>query len=112
MSDVERLQRIYRSLNHQEQQTLLYFAEFLEQNSEPVVVEKLSRVEIPRPQEEKVIHALRRLAQSYPMLKDEEILKQGADMMSLHFVSGRPAEEVIDELEEMFATHYKAYLEA
>ncbi len=108
----EQLQQIYHALAHQEQQALLYFAEFLQQNSEPPVeLEKQKPVDIPRPAEEKVIHALRRLAQTYPMLKHEQLLKQGADMMSSHFVTGRPAPEVIDELEEIFLQHYQHYLE-
>lgn len=111
MSDAARLQTIFQSLSHQEQQTLLYFAEFLEQNRQPSVEEeKVAKVEIPRPDEEKVIHALKRLAKSYPMLKDEAILKQGADLMTLHFVSGQPAAEVIDQLEQIFEQHYQHYL--
>ncbi len=110
MDDTARLQQIYHALAEQEQQALLYFAEFLQQNSEPVTQEKQEPVDIPRPQEEKVIHALRRLAQTYPMLKHEQLLKQGADLMSAHFVTGRPAAEVIDELEETFRQHYQVYL--
>jgi hypothetical protein len=108
----EQLQRIYHALQQQEQQALLYFAEFLQQNSAPAAEqEKQEPLDIPRPQQEKVIHALRRLAQTYPMLKHEALLRQGADLMSSHFVTGRPAAEVIDELEEIFLRHYQAYLE-
>lgn len=110
MDDVARLQQIYHALAEQEQQALLYFAEFLQQNSEPVEQEKQEPLDIPRPEEEKVIHALRRLAQTYPMLKHEQLLKQGADLMSAHFVTARPAAEVIDELEEIFQQYYQAYL--
>ncbi len=112
MSELERLQQIYRALPHQEQQALLYFAEFLQQNSEPVEQEKQTPLEIPRPEQEKVIHALQRLAKTYPMLKHEQLLKQGADLMSAHLVSGRDAVAVIDELEEIFRNHYQRYLES
>lgn len=107
----ERLQQIYTLLPEAEQYALLRYAEFLQQSSEPVVLEKQEPVAIPRPEQERVVKAIRRLTETYPMLKHERLLKQGADLMSAHLVSGRDAVEVIDELEGIFRDHYQRYLD-
>mgnify|MGYP003957382135 FL=1 len=107
----DRLQQIHAALQKEEQYTLLRYAEFLLQSSEPVEQEKTEPLEIPRPQKEHVVKAIRRLAKTYPMLKHEKLLKQGADLMSAHLMNGRDAVEVIDELEGIFQAHYQRYLE-
>lgn len=105
-SEQQRLQRIFRRLPPAEQQTLLAFAEFLQTKS----VEKppLSTVILkPRPPDESVVAAIKRLSQSYPMLDKAVMLDESSRLMSEHILQGRDKVEVINELEAVFLKHYK-----
>ena len=103
--------KLFSSLDKPRQQQLLDFAEFLvEKFSESIdensqVSEK--PLEIPRPENESVIAAIKRLSKSYSMLNKDDMLHETSDLMSSHVLKGRPAEEVIDELEILFVTHYE-----
>jgi hypothetical protein len=61
---------------------------------------------IPRPREESVVLAIKRLRASYPMLDAGELLHEASALMSEHVLRGRAAIEVIDELEALFERHY------
>ncbi len=61
----------------------------------------------PAPEGESVIAAIKRLSKSYSMLNKGDMLHETSDLMSAHVLKGRPAEEVIDELEIMFLRHYQ-----
>lgn len=113
MSDLEQLQRLFSGLAEPDRHALIRYAEFLSANGpeDELPAVKEDPVELPRPEEEKVIYAIRRLAQTYPMLNHDRLLRQSADLMSAHLVNGRPASDVIDELEAMFLTHYQSYLD-
>ena len=119
-SDERRLTRIFRRLDHQSRRTLLRFAEFLHQEgdgraSDPgadAVPGELSLVEpeaIPRPATETVVGAIKRLSLSYHMLDRHQMLDETSSLMAAHVLNGRPARDVIDELEALFARHYGAY---
>ncbi len=113
---VAELQQIYQDLDEKGRDALLSYARFLGQQEEETAerseaLPKEQPQEIPRPEKERVIHAIRRLTETYPMLKHEHLLKQSADLMSAHLVSGRAADEVIDELESLFRQHYQQYLD-
>ncbi|GAB6044338.1 hypothetical protein [Endothiovibrio diazotrophicus] len=84
---------------------LLAFAEFLygRRPRKPEVVEPR---EIPRPTEESVVKAIRRLSESYPMLDRGKVLHETSMLMSQHVMQGRPAVEVVDDLELLFRRHY------
>lgn len=99
-----------------ERETLLAFAEFLAaraSGTQPMTAEPAPVIPeprpMPRPANETVIGAIRRLAQSYDMLDRAALLHEAAALMSAHVLEGRPAPEVIDELEALFARHYQAY---
>ena len=64
-------------------------------------------VNLPRPENESVVAAIRRLSKSYRMLDKSDMLHETSDLMSSHVLKGRPAEEVIDELEVLFLRHYE-----
>jgi hypothetical protein len=102
----------YRSLGEAQKQSLLDFADFLgaraRMTAEPVPQQPLH---IPRPENETVIKAIRRLTMTYPMLDRNKLFHDTAHYMTQHTVQGRPAAEVIDELEIVFKRHYEAYLE-
>lgn len=103
-----RLSEIAKGLPEAEQQTLLHFAEFLRTQAaaaEPVPLPEPKA--IPRPPEESVIKAMRRLSETYSMLERGRLLNETSALMTQHVMQGRPAVEVIDELEALFATHYE-----
>lgn len=59
----------------------------------------------PVPAGESVVGALRRLCASYPQLNRRRLLAAAADLLAAHSLHGRPAAEVIDELEALFHSH-------
>lgn len=102
-----RLQQLLPSLPEAQQQQLLEFAEFLSTRHPgiPPVSEPLS---IPRPEQETVVAAMKRLRETYPMLDPEQLLNEASGLMSAHMLQGRPANEVIDELEQLFLDRFHA----
>ena len=62
---------------------------------------------IPRPDNEKVVAAVKRLSKTYFMLDKTKMLAVTSELVIQHVVQGRDAAEVIDELERVFETHYR-----
>jgi len=115
--DQRRLLRLYAGLNEQRRASLQAFAEFLsqqqEQNdpgSQSASQETLQPEDIPRPQEESVVAAMRRLTKTFPMIDRDALLDKATSLMTAHMLQGQPAPEVIDELEVLFHEHYEIYL--
>jgi hypothetical protein len=115
MSDLEEhLLTLFRELTAADQASLLAFAEFLRSRAgappvarpapEPVVIPEPEA--IPRPEQESVVKAVKRLAQTYPMLDKSKMLTDTSALVMQHVVQGRDAVEVIDELEIVFQRHY------
>ena len=106
-----RLARLYRSLEPADRRTLVAFAEFLAHGrpseTAPEPVQEPNRA--PRPEEETVIAAIRRLSLSYSMLDREPMLHETSALMTAHVMKGRGSAEVIDELESLFERHYQDY---
>ncbi len=109
MSDESRLQRIYQSLTQADQASLLAFAEFLlsRQESETALKPLATPTDIPRPEEETVVGAIKRLKQTYPMIESMTVFSKASGLMTEHMVQGRDVVEVIDEMEMVFATAYE-----
>lgn len=118
-----RLLSMLGKLSPADQDHLLVFAEFLASRKSPSdqntsVADELSadlaatasEPEIePRPSDESVIAAIKRLSRSYSMLDKADMLHETSDLMSAHVLKGKPAVEVIDELEVLFVTHYEKW---
>lgn len=108
----QKLLKLYRRLSEVDQAALLGFAEYLVHRAtshNPAGSEREATFEpqaIPRPDDETVIGAIRRLTATYPMLDREPLLHETADLMSAHVLQGRGAVEVIDELEVVFRRHF------
>ena len=102
----KQLLAIYRQLPAEDAQTLEAFAEFLQQRATPEAVD-LSIQDIPRPAQESVVAAIKRLSNTYPMLDKGKVLNETSALMSQHIIQGRAAQEVIDELEQLFRSHYQ-----
>jgi len=103
--------KLFSRLDKNRQQQLLDFAEFLVEKSPQGTVDASEvaeqPLEIPRPDNESVIAAIKRLSKSYSMINKDDILHETSDLMTSHVLKGRPAEEVIDELEALFVTYYE-----
>jgi hypothetical protein len=111
---VQKLQQIAKQLPSAQQQTVLDFAQFLLAQHRAKVDEKPAVLAepklLPRPQDESVIAAIRRLAQSYPMLDKAVMLNETSHLMTEHVLQGRDRVSVIDQLEQIFWQHYQTYL--
>ena len=115
-ADQRGLLKLYRALNEQDRVNLLAFAEFLQQRAgglsgeeaQPSVLSEPRSV--PRPSEESVVGAIKRLSDSYFMLNRDDLLTDTSSLMTAHIMRGRTAPDVIDELEELFARQYQEYL--
>ncbi|WP_338035843.1 hypothetical protein [Halochromatium roseum] len=115
-----RLLKILRALDVQDRATLIAFAEFLMAGGvagADSVAGALERTPAPpepqhepRPPQESVVAAIKRLRRVYPMLDAAEMLQETSALMATHLLQGRDAAEVIDDLEVLFVRRYQARL--
>lgn len=104
---------VLESLSPADQSSVLSFAEFLlsraaTATAAPAVAVEMPEPELgPRPQDEKVVAAIKRLSKAYYMLDKSKMLGVTSDLVTQHILQGREAMEVIDELEQVFADHYR-----
>jgi hypothetical protein len=109
----EKIIGVLASLSPADQAAVLSFAEFLVSRAAtakaaPAVVVEIVEPELgPRPQDEKVVAAIKRLSKAYYMLDKSKMLGVTSDLVTQHILQGREAMEVIDELEQVFADHYR-----
>jgi hypothetical protein len=103
-----KLQQIYQGLPSEQQQQLMDYAEFLAERhpveSAPV---DLQIVDIPRPQQESVVAAIKRLSASYHMVDRSKMLHETSGLVTQHVMQGRDAAAVIDDLELLFKNIYE-----
>lgn len=103
-----RLVEIAGQLSRDEQTALLDYAEFMLTRSEHAkTLSMRDPIDIPRPEDETVVAAMRRLSDTYPMLNKDKILHEAAGLMSEHVMQGREANVVIDELQILFHRHFE-----
>jgi len=108
----KRLVTLFGRLPVREQESLLDFAEFLAVRAGSEAALPPSRPEpIPRPAQESVIAALKRLSATYPMIDSGRVLHEASQLVSQHMVGGEEAEKVIDALEALFDRHYRKQCE-
>lgn len=112
MNSSEReLLELYRQLNPEQQQTAQDFLTFLCSRKLPLVpADAPLPLAIPRPEQESVVKAIKRLRATYPMLEPNKLLHDTSNQMSRHMIHSVPAVEVIDELELVFRRHYDAHI--
>lgn len=126
MNDQEqRLLSYLRQLTEQDRHSLLRFAAFLagDQNSERTqtatrqmqddVAEEKAIPQpqyIERPENERVVDALKRLASVYPMLDKKPLLDKASTQVAQHVMFAKPAVQVIDEIEKIFAEAYDKFV--
>ncbi|WP_455218259.1 hypothetical protein [Kaarinaea lacus] len=105
------LLKVFRSLTREAQDNLSDYAEFLLQRYGVETELPVQPLDIPRPQSETVIAAIKRLSQTYPMLNKDNMLHETSGLMAQHLLQGRDAVEVIDELEAIFLRQYNSQLQ-
>jgi len=108
-AEQRRLLRLFGALGREDKASLTAFAEFLANRSrrEPPATEPVRPRDIRRPSRESVVAAIKRLSQTYFMLDRSAMLDQTSALMTAHVIQGRPAEQVIDDLEGLFSEHYR-----
>lgn len=111
--DQRRLLALFGRLGAADKGSLLAFAEFLVQRDGEATQQHgpCPPTTAPRPASESVVAAMRRLSEGYGMLDKAAILHEAAGLMAEHTLQGRPAVEVIDELEGLFEREYQRYLD-
>jgi len=108
-ADERRLLRLFRALNGSKQAGLFDYAEFLLARALPEAESvPQSPQDIPRPDQESVVKAIKRLRETYPMLDRAKLIHETSALMSQHLVQGRTAVEVINDLEVLFQRHYQS----
>ena len=104
-SDQQSLLTLYQDLEPEARSSLIAFAEFLVQRQttqkENVEALPLEPRQIPRPDNETVIGAIKRLSETYFMLDRDALFSETSALMSTHIMQGREAAEVIEELEAL-----------
>ncbi len=126
MKDQEkRLLSYLHQLSPQDAHTLLRFAAFLageQTTAEADTALQVSQTgetttpEIPqpqfveRPENERVVDALKRLSSIYPMLEKKKLLDKASTLVAQHVMFAKPAKEVIDEIEKLFAEAYDKFV--
>ena len=111
----EKIIGVLASLSPADQAAVLSFAEFLLSRAAtaapaiaPAIAVEMPEPELgPRPQDEKVVAAIKRLSKAYYMLDKSKMLGVTSELVTQHILQGREAVAVIDELEQVFADHYR-----
>ncbi len=95
-----RLVAVLEQLDEAGRRTLVEYAEFLVSRREvPTIAPDIAA----RPAGETVLQAIKRLNGSYPGLRRAALMQPVGELLSQHMVDGRAADEVIDDLEVLYA---------
>ncbi len=89
---------------------LFEFAEFLKSRAPEPVSKITEPLGIERPEKESVVAAIKRLKKNYPMILQKELLNETSEFMMQHMMQGKSAVDVIDDLEVLFESKFKATL--
>ena len=115
---------IYSRLSEHDAHSLLRFARFLAESDETTAEQKTELVKsdedasdsipqpekIERPEQEKVVDALKRLSATYPMLDKKNLFDKVSELVAQHVMFGKPAKQVIDQIEDVFSTAYDKFV--
>ncbi len=98
---------LYEAMDDNRRKSLSDFADFLYAQAEPVSKEIQPPANIPRPEQETVVGAIKRLKTTYFMVESMSVFSEASSLMTDHMVKGRDVAEVIDEMEALFEDAYK-----
>ena len=117
MSPAEKkLLSVFKKLAVADRENLQAFAEFLldrhlQKTPQPTPESIPKPQHTPRPESESVVAALKRLSATYSMLDKPQLLNESSVLMTQHVMQGRDVNEVIDDLEVLFARFYQDLLD-
>lgn len=92
----------FDGLDQAQQDALMDFAALLAAREDGSAAAVTRRVPEPRPADESVVAAIRRLTRAYPAAERRRLMGPLSMLMAEHALQGRAAAEVIDELEAVF----------
>jgi hypothetical protein len=98
---------LYQAMDDNRKKSLSDFADFLYAQAEPVAKEIPPPDDVPRPEQETVVGAIKRLKTTYHMVGSMSVFSEASALMTDHMVKGRDVVEVIDEMEVLFDEAYK-----
>jgi len=104
----KRLLMVLRDFPDEARDQVLAFAEFL-QGRLSIPDLPTEPVAIARPGGENIVKAIKRLSATYPMLDRGKMLNETSTLMTQNVLGGRPAEDVIDDLEALFRAQFDAH---
>ncbi len=102
---------LYEAMDDSRKKSLSDFADFLYAQAEPVSKEILPPDDIPRPEKETGVGAIKRLKVTYHMIESMAVFSDASSLMTDHMVKGRDVVEVIDEMEILFEAAYKKLIQ-
>lgn len=102
---------LYEAMDDERKLSLGDFADFLYAKAGPVVKEIPPPEDVPRPEQETVVGAVKRLKTKYHMVESMTVFSAASSLMTDHMVKGRDVVEVIDEMEVLFEEAYKKLLQ-
>jgi len=105
-SEERQLRAVLEALTDAEVASVLDFAQYLRDRRPAAPIPSAEIFEIPRPGDESVIAAIRRLTQTYPMLDRNTLFNEASGLMARHVMQGETREETIDRLEALFQSRY------
>ena len=105
--DGKALVDLFNTLDQDLQQSLFDYAEFLQSKASAGSRQIIEPIDIPRPDNETVVGAIKRMKQAYPMIDSMEVFAVASNLMTDHMVQGRDAEEVSNEIEALFEDTYR-----
>ena len=98
---------LYEAMDDNRKKSLSDFADFLYAQAAPIVKEIQAPDDVPRPEQETVVGAIKRLKMTYHMIGSMSVFSEASALMTDHMVKGRDVVEVIDEMEILFEDAYK-----
>jgi len=98
---------LYEAMDDNRKKSLSDFADFLYAQAEPITKEIQPPDDVPRPEQETVVGAIKRLKVTYHMIESMAVFSEASSLMTDHMVKGRDVVEVIDEMEVLFEDAYK-----
>ncbi len=102
---------LYESMDDERKRSLCDFADFLYAKADPISKEIPAPEDMPRPQQESVVGAVKRLKVKYHMVESMSVFSAASALMTDHMVKGRDLIEVIDEMEILFEDAYDKLLQ-
>lgn len=105
------LVELYESMDDERRLSLCDFADFLYAKADPISKEIPAPDDIPRPEVETVVGAVKRLKTKYHMVESMTVFSAASSLMTDHMVKGRDLIEVIDEMEALFEDSYNQLLQ-